>query len=86
MSVEESASERKETLERIAQAKDKLGKDVIILAHFYQEDDIVGCADVVGDSLQLARQAAKQKDVPSIVFCGVSFMAEMARIISSPGQ
>jgi quinolinate synthase len=86
MSAEASASERKETLERIAQAKDTLGKDVIILAHFYQEDDIVECADIVGDSLQLARQAAKQKDVPSIVFCGVSFMAEMARIICSPGQ
>jgi len=86
MSAEELPSERKEIFERIEQAKDTLGKDLIILAHFYQEDDIVGFADVVGDSLQLARQAARQKDVPYIVFCGVAFMAEMARIICSPGQ
>lgn len=86
MSAKESASKRKETLARIAQAKDTLGKDVIILAHFYQEDDIVRFADIVGDSLQLAQEASKQKDVPYIVFCGVSFMAEMARIICSPEQ
>ena len=86
MSAEESASERKEILERIEQAKDTLGKDLIILAHFYQEDDIVRFADFVGDSLQLAQQASKQKDAPYIVFCGVAFMAEMARILCSPGQ
>jgi quinolinate synthase len=86
MSAEASPSERKEILERIAQAKDTLGKDVIILAHFYQEDDIVEFADVVGDSLQLAQQASKQKNASYIVFCGVAFMAEMARIICTPGQ
>ena len=75
-----------EILKRIDAAKRKLGKDLIILVHFYQHDDIVKYADFVGDSLQLAQAASKQKDARYIVFCSVSFMAEMARIICSPEQ
>jgi len=75
-----------EVLKRIETAKARLGGDLIILAHFYQCDDIVRYADFVGDSLQLARTASKRQDVKYIVFCAVSFMAEMARILSLPKQ
>jgi quinolinate synthase len=86
MSVEQVSLTREEVLKRIETAKSKLGGDLIVLAHFYQQDDIVKYADFVGDSLQLARAASKQQDVKYIVFCAVSFMAEMARILCLPEQ
>jgi len=62
----------------------KRERGAIILAHYYQEPEIQDLADVVGDSLQLAR-AAQQVDRDVIAFCGVHFMAETAAILN-PGR
>ena len=70
---------------RIAELLDILKKDVLILGHHYQRDDVIRFADHSGDSLILSQKAAAAEK-KHIIFCGVYFMAECADILTSDAQ
>jgi quinolinate synthase len=75
-----------ELAERILLAKQALGDQLLLLGHNYQRDEVIEHADFRGDSLLLAKLAARHSDRPFVVFCGVHFMAETADILSRTNQ
>ncbi|MGN6368231.1 MAG: quinolinate synthase NadA [Phycisphaerae bacterium] len=75
-----------EVVRRIAERKSELGERLVILGHHYQQDNVIRFADVVGDSFQLSREAAKLTKAEYVVFCGVHFMAESADILTADHQ
>ncbi|MCH9781151.1 MAG: quinolinate synthase NadA [Betaproteobacteria bacterium] len=71
--------------QRILKAKNTLGNEIIILGHHYQNEEVYRHADLAGDSLKLAKYV-ENLDAKYIVYLGVHFMAEVANILSRPGQ
>jgi len=70
----------------IGAARAALGDRVVILGHHYQRDEVMRWADARGDSFGLSRFAANQRQAEYVVFCGVTFMAEAADILTAPDQ
>lgn len=83
ISEEELSDEQ--VLVELKKIKEELKDKVVVLGHHYQQDDVISFADITGDSLQLAREAAKL-DKEYIIFCGVHFMAETADMLTSENQ
>jgi len=74
-----------ELAEAISARRAELGKDLVILGHHYQQDDVIRFADFTGDSFKLSQLAAEQVKKASakyVVFAGVHFMAETADILT----
>ncbi len=81
----ETGLDRKGMDARIEEIRRQYGRDLVILAHHYQTDGIVGHVDFSGDSLELARRIPDIK-ARHIVFCGVFFMAESACLLARRNQ
>lgn len=74
-----------EVIVELTNLKKEMANKVVVLGHHYQQDDVFQFADVTGDSLKLAQDAANL-DKPYIIFCGVHFMAETTDMLTKPEQ
>jgi quinolinate synthase len=74
-----------EMSERVRRHKERLGDSLCILGHHYQKQEVIDLADFRGDSFALSKIASEQT-AKWIVFCGVEFMAESARLLARPEQ
>ncbi len=72
-----------ELARRITEGRQRLGKQLLILGHHYQQDEVIAHADLRGDSYQLSQLAADSSECRTIIFCGVHFMAETADILAN---
>ncbi|MCJ8015058.1 quinolinate synthase NadA [Paenibacillus sp. KQZ6P-2] len=79
LALQHKEEQKRELTEKLMQLKKE--RNAIILAHYYQRDEIQEVADFRGDSFLLAQKAA-QTDAETIVFCGVHFMGESAKILA----
>ncbi len=68
---------------RIQAVRKQLGSELLILGHHYQQDSVIALSDLRGDSYELSKMAASNRDCRTIVFCGVHFMAETADILAN---
>lgn len=75
-----------EVFARIHERKGELAGRLLILCHHYQQEGVFQFADLTGDSLKLAREAASMRGPEYLVFCGVHFMAESADILAGADQ
>lgn len=74
-----------DTIRSIEELKGKLGSNLLLLAHYYQDDNIFKLAHITGDSYQLAVHGGSSR-ARTIVMCGVLFMAETIRLLTSSKQ
>jgi quinolinate synthase len=75
-----------DVLNHIESLKKRIGDELLILGHHYQQDEIIRFADKTGDSYELSKYASQVKNKKYIVFCGVHFMAETADILTEDHQ
>jgi quinolinate synthase len=75
--------ENEELIQRIQAVRNQLGRQLLILGHHYQQDEVIELSDLRGDSYQLSKLAAASTDCRYIVFCGVHFMAETADVLAN---
>lgn len=73
-----------ELLEEIEELREKFGRELVLLGHHYQRDEVIRFADKRGDSLALSQFAAAEKDAKYVIFLGVHFMAETADMLTPP--
>ena len=69
-------------LDEITEIRQRFGKDLVLLGHFYQRDEVIQFADKTGDSLVLSQYASQVKDARYVIFLGVHFMAETADMLT----
>ncbi len=71
-------------INEIGELRQSFGDELMLLGHYYQRDEVIRFADFTGDSLALSQKAADVRNIKSIIFLGVHFMAETADMLTAP--